>query len=452
MTNAPNLEGPVAGGKGIPFAAPTGDLAGQGYVMEEFLLDGVAGSWEPAPGATIGIDGHWEVVPGAEAPYRTRMYVVRPSDPGRCNGVVVVNWQNVTAGQDLGMPQPEIYRGYAWVGVSAQRVAIEGMARGPFGATKGLVETDPERYGTLHHPGDAHSYDIYTQASRLVAPNRETSAVDPLGGLEPRLLIATGGSQSAIRLVSYLNMVQGREGLFDGFYLNVPWGMAALPPDQKIHRSFAPVGDGLTAGSARIRSDLDVPILELVSETETPYHGPVRQPDTDTFRFWEMAGTAHATGAAEASALFPAELLGDLTPNQVVWDYLNDAALRHLVRWVDGGTPPPSFPPIAMGPGPTYEIARDEWGNATGGMRLPEVEAPLGTHLGGDGNQALGLLGESIPFTPEQVKARWSGRDEYLAAWDAAVEGLLASGLDLEEQAPALRERGRRVAEATFVG
>jgi hypothetical protein len=119
--------GPVTGGKGWPFGSPL-NVEKYGCVLEEFLIEGVAQSYEPAPGTTIGVDGKWSVLSAETAEYRTRMYVVRPLDPARFNGVVVVNWQNVTAGVDLGAPSPhEMRNGYAWVGVTTQRVAIDGQ-------------------------------------------------------------------------------------------------------------------------------------------------------------------------------------------------------------------------------------------------------------------------------------------------------------------------------------
>ena len=57
--------------------------------------------------------------------------------------------------------------GFALVGVSAQRVGVEGPSAEL--AALGMVSpslkgNDPERYGDLQHPGDDFSYDIYTQA------------------------------------------------------------------------------------------------------------------------------------------------------------------------------------------------------------------------------------------------------------------------------------------------
>ena len=66
---------------------------------------------------------------------------------------------------------------------------------------KGLVNIDPARYGSLEHPGDAFSYDIYTQ----VGPGppgrrrrrRRSAGSDPSGSL------AIGESQSAFALTTY---------------------------------------------------------------------------------------------------------------------------------------------------------------------------------------------------------------------------------------------------------
>jgi hypothetical protein len=111
-------------------------------------------------------DGFFVLREDASAEYRTRIVVRRPS-AADFNGTVVVEWLNVSGGLDANPDfvylADELYRGgYAWVGVSAQRLGIEG---GPVlistpvsadaGAGSGLRALDPERYGELHHPGDA---------------------------------------------------------------------------------------------------------------------------------------------------------------------------------------------------------------------------------------------------------------------------------------------------------
>lgn len=445
----PVVSGPVTGGRG-PFGAPADDLAGRGHLLEEYIVEGVAGSWRPVPGSTPGRDGRWHVEPGEEAGYRTRFVVVRPADPTAFSGVLVVNWQNVTSGFDLGVPPAEVYRaGHAWVGVTAQRVGVHGQPDlgAGFGGTSGLVGSDPDRYGSLHHPGDAWSYDVFTQVARLVA-----AGGDVLGGLAPHTVLATGSSQSAMRLGSYLNLAHAPARVFDGFLLLVHWGLCPYPPDQSLMESFAPTGDGLRAGTSRIHDATGTPVLVLCSETETLGNHPVRQPDTDSFRFWEIAGAAHGGGDSEAVEVLAMLGLGStappgLVPNQVQWSYLGDAALRHLVAWAHRHEPPPSFPPIDVDPD-TGSIVRDEDGNAVGGIRPPELVVPTGTHRGDNSDPgAAGLLGETVPLPPERLRERCPDAAAFVAAWDGAVDALSAAGLDLTPALPALRERGRRIAD-----
>jgi hypothetical protein len=421
--------------------------------MEEFFLDGVAVSYEPDDGTAIGLDGRWATREANLAPYRTRMYVVRPHDPERFNGVVLVNWQNVTNGDDIGIPAAtDLDAGFAWAGVTTQRAAIAGQhdPRGILITSHGMPAWDPERYGTLAHPGDEFSYDFFTQAGRALAADRPRDGHDPLGGLEPRMLIATGVSQSAMRLGSYLNVAHQRERVFDGFFLTLHWGTCPYPPNQPLATSLRPIGDGLFGSSSAIRDDGDVPVLVLCSESEALHNYPVRQSDTDTFRFWEMAGTSHVTvdernrlnqlyrrdGNAQVVDLVPGH-------NTVPWDYVRDAALRHFVRWIDTNTPPPSIPPIEIEPGPPARIRRDEHGNARGGVRLPDVAAPNATNTGtNDGNPLAALAGKTVPFTADQLHDLYGDADTYTAAWNAAVDKLVGLDLIPPRSEAAVRARG----------
>jgi hypothetical protein len=217
-------------------------------------------------------------------------------------------------------------------------------------------------------------------------------------------------------------------------------------------KSFAPRPGGLTAGSSHIRDDVEAPVLALCSETETMHNYVVRQPDTDTFRFWEMAGAAHAGADESAAQIFESLYLRSavdesLVLNTVKWDYMADAALRHLVDWVERGVAPPRFPPIDVDPGSSPSIRRDEWGNATGGIRLPEVVAATATNRGENtANPVASLFGETIPFSDDVLRSRYANRSAYLAAWNGAVDDLVASGLDIGRDVEALRDRGVRIA------
>ena len=223
--------GPVTGGSnGWAFAGPAVDLAGWGYQQEEYFLEGEATRYGTVPGTELGRDGRWRVEPAGTSRYKTRMVVVRPVDPAVFNGTVIVLWNNVSAGYENfgGGDSAELFEGgYAYAAVSAQRVGVHGRPDNP----QGLRAWDPERYGSLSIPSDDYSFDIFTQAANLVAPERQRGDLDPMGGdldpmggLEVRWLFAQGASQSAARLATYLNAVQPITGRFDAFFLVMYFG------------------------------------------------------------------------------------------------------------------------------------------------------------------------------------------------------------------------------------
>jgi hypothetical protein len=449
------VSGPVEGGKGYIFGSPTEDLSRRGFVMEEYFLEGTAVSYAPAQGAELGLDGLWDVEPAEEASYKTRAYVVRPIDLAKFNGVVLVNWQNVTIGADFGMPDVEqLGRGYAWVGITTQRVAHEGQpSLGPgLPATVGLCDWDPGRYGSLHHPGDGFSYDIFSQCARTLRQG-STAGADMLRGLSGRLLIATGGSQSAMRLGSYLNIAHQKDRVFDGFLLTVHWGLCPPAPDMSLVESFELTPEFKFKASSQIRDDGDVPILVVNSESETMMVSMVRQPESETFRFWEMAGTAH--GGGESAEAMTAVLLRDgiseglpavEARNTIAWDYIARAGLERLVEWIDAKSPPVSIPPITLEDG---AIARDEVGNALGGVRMPDVVAPLAVHAGMKSElSAAALMGESIPLSAQRIGELYADASAFEKAWDGAVEDLIELGLVLPEAVVPVKSRGRVLYES----
>jgi hypothetical protein len=74
------------------------DLALLGYTTSEFFVSGTASSYKLAIGPTP--DGQWNAVPAATATYGSRIVVVRPADPKKLNGTVVVEWLNLSGGSD----------------------------------------------------------------------------------------------------------------------------------------------------------------------------------------------------------------------------------------------------------------------------------------------------------------------------------------------------------------
>jgi hypothetical protein len=296
-----------------------------------------------------------------------------------------------------------------------------GMGENP----TGLRTWDPERYGDMSISTDDYSFDIFSQTARTVGRDRMTKPIDPLDGLEVHQIIAYGSSQSAARLATYINAVHPIAKTIDGFVLGgyfgsgVPLevGEAVLDPNDPESRNTV-----LGAGTHLMRDDLDVPLIVANSESEVTSYYPVRQPDSDRYRLWEAAGASHAA-APEIRAMaersqrdlgftyMAPEGLNEMSPIPVV-----DAAFHHMRSWAASGPPPPIQPRIEMGGDPP-EIVRDEDGIARGGVRLPQVEVPIGST---DFPRDV-MLGVHRPFPLHDLRDRYGNRSVYLARFAKAA-------------------------------
>ena len=442
---SPTVTGPVTGGNGKPeLSATSFDLSTVGYTQSEYFLSGSATAYRAE--GTLGPDGKWTAVPRSQAPYTTRIVVYRPADAKKFNGTVVVEWLNVSAGRDVApdwlMAHNELIRkGYAWVGVSAQSV---GQA-----ATK---KADPARYEKLTHPGDSYSYDIFSQTGQAVWKSPGTI----LSGLEPRKVLGAGESQSAIRLTTYVNAVHPLVNVFSGYLIHSRAGTAG-PLSQ------LPEGEATPMPSvARTRNDLSVPVLTLQTETDVSPSGLAyldsRQDDTDRFRLWEVAGTAHADtytlnvgptdiGDGKGSvALFntmrnpPTGAGPDLTCGKPVnsgqQHYVLEAAFAGLNRWVVSGQAPPKAPRLQI---VDKAFVLDANGNAKGGIRTPSVDTPVAT-LSGLGQPVGGspfcrLFGTTVPLTAAQLTALYPTHQAFVAAWTSSTVKAVNAGFILPADA-----------------
>ncbi len=429
----PTVVGPVPGPPTL--AATTFPPASVGYQQSEFFLSGHATAYAPA--APLTTDGKWSVTPSASAPYTTRAVVYRPTDPARFNGTVIVEWLNVSGGVDAApdwiLAHDELIRsGFAWMGVSVQAAGLN--------ATKGA---QPTRYAALTHPGDSYSYDIFTQAGRAV---RDQAGV-LFGGLQPRRVLGIGESQSAFRLVTYLDAVAPLAHAYDGYLVHSGFGSSA-PLSQ------SPLASVVPPAPTRLRTDLDVPVLVFETETDLAAgFASARQPDTRRLRTWEVAGTAHydyygltvgfgdpgdgrAAPAMLDALLHPISapvpgLIECATPiNSGPQHWVLQAAFRALNSWVRGGRPPARGPLIETTSLAPVTFARDAQGNVRGGVRSPQVDAPLAvlSGVGQAGSSFCGLFGTTVPFTAAQLAALYPNHRRFVREWAVAVHRGVARG------------------------
>lgn len=430
VESTPTVTGPVTGGqRGWPFACSIDDLSELGYVEEEFFLEGAAGAYRAT--AEFGYDGHWSAEPAGSAPYRTRVLVQRPADPARFNGTVIVGWNNVTAGYELLAELPIMFdEGFAYACASVQQVGVDGVAALP----QGLKTWDPERYGSLEHPGDRYSYGIFTQAGLAVGPDRATGPVDPLGGLRVERVVALGASQSAARLATYINAVQPLTRAFDGFLVLIHFGGGASIDDDVVFDATSTQPQPIFRTRTRLRDDL-APIMLVNSETETHAYFPARQDDSERFRFWEVAGASHVSAPQLGRRTARAErdgLIGRANPNppsHISYVPAASAALGHLQRWMTGGPPPPSQPLMQMSGDPA-DIERDEHANALGGVRMPGVDVPIAHNTGVSPVEGLGGLGGGYePFAKKKLVALYGDHATYVARFSDAAATAVHAGV-----------------------
>jgi hypothetical protein len=430
-----------------PWMATIHPIAQAGYVEEEFFYEGTARSYntagDNAMDGKVASEGH---------PYRTRMIVRRPKDMKKFNGVVLAEWQNVTAGYDLdamwgGSYEHIIREGYVWVGISAQFV---GVNREP----NGLKVWSPTRYGTLTVAAegvtqDSMSYDIFAQGMEAI---RDPQGVNVIGGATPKTIIAMGASQSAGRLGTYINALHDELGAPVNAYL-------------------------LMIGGARVREDLNVPVFKLLSETDVPGQVRSRQPDTDKFRHWEVTGASHSSRRTSMNAgpLTKRDHVERAAANctyptypRVPMNYALAAVYDHMTAWVQKGKLPPIAPrmeveappadaapaaapaagaPPARPPGAT--IKRDARGNALGGIRMGEVDPAIALNSGANGGSGFcNLYGRYEPFDDATLASLYPNHGAYVNAVKKTNADNLKAGLIVAADAKQSNAR----AEQSIIG
>jgi len=454
--DVPTIEGPITG-PGEPYdrAIKVGrPLADDGYEANEYFISGTAMSYRAAN--DLPVNGMWEVEPAESAAYKTRILVYRPVDPAKFNGTLVVEWLNVTAGieaaPDYKLMHTELLRrGYAWIGVSAQYIGVEGG-----GAFHGLTLVDmplkkmnAERYESLNHPGDSYSYDIFSQVANAI---RNPGDIDPLAEYDVGRILAVGESQSAFRLTTYINAVHPHVQIYDGFLVHSRGGNAAPLRDD----TGDDIGD--FSGGYKLRTDLKAPILILETETdlfELGYY-EARQDDTDNIRLWEMAGTAHADlyvsvrGESDDGTDPAVANLDEVTkPNPMTecplpinsgpQHFITKAAIHQLEKWVRTGITPPIADRLEIAGNPPAFVL-DEYGNAEGGIRTPYVDVPIArlTGLGQSRSDSQSssncfLYGITELFDKETLATLYPDHATYVTAVENSTDAAVAAGFLMPE-------------------
>ncbi|MTG88598.1 hypothetical protein GJV82_06520 [Cellulosimicrobium sp. BIT-GX5] len=405
---------------GYPFLATDYDLTSRGYVEEEFFVEGQATRYQAdgVTDATVLSTGH---------DYRTRIVVRRPVDPAAFNGTVIAEWYNVSNQWDQEVDWFQTHEhlvrgGYAWVGVSAQVAGVHSAT--------GLRAWSPDRYGTLDLTDggavtdDTLSWDVFSQA---VAAVRDPVGVAPLGPLDAERVVATGHSQSAGRLWSYVNSVDPLAGVVDAVVLH--------------------------GGGGLVRDDIDTPVFKINSETDVAIDllgAAQRQPDSELLRTWEVAGASHGdwklitdygrlrlrdVGSAPGGYPGTPQTCEQPSGSRVPQHMVQGAVYDHVAAWVADGTAPPSAAPIELTDNPRT-VVRDERGLGQGGIRLAQQDVPTRINSGANAGPGFCFLdGGSTPVDDATLAAWYPDAEAYRDAVVAATRAAVEVGLVIPEPA-----------------
>ena len=324
------------------------------------------------------------------------------------------------------------------MGVSAQQAASDG------GTPK---SADPARYAPLSHPGDSYSYDIFSQAGQAI---RDDSA-QILGGRSPRTLLAAGESQSAARMVTYIDAVQPLVHEYDGFLVHSrgaagsalsQFTVPATPPDPTVQ----------PPSPTLIRTDLHTPVFVFQTEFDISGAFTARQPDTNVFRQWEAAGTSHFdtyglligpsdTGNGQGAV---ANLAAMQDPTNIPGPggqctepintggahWLLDSAIFWLNQWVTQGhaasarAAPADRVDVAVCLRQGHQRQHHRWRALTAGRRPDRDARGYRQHCRKDSSPIslfCVLFGSTVPYTAAQLSSLYPTHLQFVLKWDAAT-------------------------------
>jgi hypothetical protein len=313
----------------------------------------------------------------------------------------------------------------------------------------------------------------------------EAGTPNPLAGTINRVL-ATGKSQDGRFLKTFLlhgfNTVDGRR-VFDGVHVFVS-GAGLLPilrsgtgPQSSADGApsfaepeFPGVHDGiLTIGEivAKVEARGEIPPKMLLLNSTVDYasiraslgrtgaRGTADLPLPATVRMYDVAGASHATVLKADTCKLP--------PGRLDWAPVARATLQRLDQWVAINKAPPETrlmplqpamedPTVLQAPKTLPEAIvqvpqRDADGNPIGGVRLPDIEVPLGVLAAQNEplvNFTCSLVGAYLPFARTKdsadgrhpsVAERYKDRNDYVNRIRVAARAAQAQGFLLPEDA-----------------
>lgn len=434
--------------------------------------------------------------------YSTRVTVIMPGESARGNGTLLVDVPNrgraisaslFNSPRNVLVPLGSFDHGTGFLQDYGFAVATVAWELGYGVELPTFVESDGKpRY--LEYATMAIVRDVANYLSVAKADDMGTS--NPLAGKVGRS-IALGYSQTGRFLKTFLlrgfNVAEGRR-VFSGIHIlgaasghikleSVPGpnsgaGNIPLFDDPEV-RGVAEEPLAIADIVAEVRKRGEVAPYIVFVNTTTDYFslrasfgrtggdGSQEKPLPDNIRAYDIAGASHGLSVGKSPCKYPFAILD--------WHPVMRSTLLALDRWVSKRVPPPAsdlMPLIAatqdsmalrapahLPNAATLVPALDGDGNAVGGVRLPDMEAPLGTHGGQNPplsfQCALASSYRAFPKTKGEREAqtdsraalleRYKDKNEYLNRIRMAVRSLEKRGLILSEDAAVLMHSAAEV-------
>jgi len=445
---------PVTGGtlaeRSVPFLTMAGQMAPFGYVEDEYVFSGEADIYDYVDNAAqsplVGV-----VEEGL--PYATRVLVRRPANPEDFNGTVILEVVNSTRGFDSDViwqysDQMIMDQGAVYVGMTSKTVAIDWL-RDSFG--EDYIPRNGERYASLLMVDDGQVWDMLSQTAALLKDDENDE--NPLQSWGVERIILAGYSQSAGYVKTYINSFHNFAVLEDGRYamdgyFDAGGSFASKQPN--------PEGTGVEFNPGfdpRNRAVLPIPapIIRFQTENEvasffSSWQTRQTEAESPLVRTYEMTGGAHVDEyqkAAEEEQNI-AEL-GLVSPwpacttraSTLRVEYVHSALLQRLDEWLTFGKAPPASRLIEsyFDEQNRFQVVRDADGIALGGVRLPQLDVPTGTWTGLNSEIWCILNGSYVPFSREELDARYPRRMGYIRASFWAIFGAYLDGFLLGRDA-----------------
>ena len=457
-------------------------LSEKGYTEDEYLMSGTANIYEEG-------SDYNPVIIYEEAPYTTRLLVRRPADVSKFSGNVIVEVLNASAMMDIDRMwvnswQYFVRNGDIYIGITSKGHVVDSLLRFDENRYKDMnwSNPSPDRIKSGVHKSpfpflpqfeSGLFWDMLSDLGTILKSDQPMNPIVEYGDI---YLYLTGWSQSGSYLCRYVKSFAYQVGydtgkpLFDG-YLAAGCGADLAPMNayDKGGEFFAERG----IPKASIMGAKE-PYININTESEnkaTYWHGDFDDPDFK-FRAYEIPGSSHDSkynllDYYEGKGYEDCQRIGiDLSyegeygqpmcnPHELVFN----AAFRNLYAWVRDGVPAPHAPKIdtvftdaseADHFGAWVRNKTDIWGNATGGIRTPGLDYPLGVYTSSspkkDGTHQV-MFGQLRPFSPDKLIELYGDIDRYRKLIQSSAETLVSSGFLLKDDLENMIELNVKLAE-----